>query len=135
MQTTKTLTLVQNNSDNIPTDFYDEDELSQRLRENEVAAHQWQVRQMTEWLAKPIGPKVTPGDDVHRVICAIQIIREQVPAYSINKLAAEAKIPRSTLKDRLKGNSVLTVKDVFLVARAMDVSAVDIFELSAKGTK
>ncbi|GAA4047652.1 hypothetical protein GCM10023063_38770 [Arthrobacter methylotrophus] len=103
--------------------------------EVEAAAHQWQVRQMAEWLAKPIGHKVTPGDFVHRIICAVQIIREQVPAYSVSKLAVESGISRSTLRDRLNGNSVLTVTDLYRVAVAMDVSAIDIMELANKGTK
>jgi transcriptional regulator with XRE-family HTH domain len=127
MQTIKTADLVQETK----TDRIGHHREEMRL-EAVAAAHQWQVRQMAVWLAKPIGPKVTHGDDVHRIICAIQIIREQVPAYSVSQLARKSGIPRSTLRDKLNGNSVLTVTDLFQVASAMDVSGVDIMELSAK---
>ncbi|BCW85054.1 hypothetical protein NicSoilE8_27270 [Arthrobacter sp. NicSoilE8] len=127
------ITLVRDDPDSINQRLQDEQQVSERLREVEIAAHMWQTRQMGKWLARPIGPKVTHGDDTHRVICAIQVIREQVPVYSIGKLARKAGIARSTLTDRLNGTSVLTATDVFLVARAMDVSAADIFELAAKG--
>lgn len=104
-----------------------------RSLEVAAAAHQWQVQKMNEWMAKPIGKKALPGDSLHRVICAVQIIREQAPAYSINELADKSGIPRSTLKSKLRGNSGLTTVDVFRLARAMDVKATDILALSEKG--
>lgn len=106
------------------------------MREIAAAAHRWQVTRMTEELAKPLrGNKVTPGDDVHRLICAIQIIRNQVPQISMNALAEKAGIPRSTLRDRLNGRGILTVVDFFNIANAMGVPFSDVFDLSAKGTQ
>lgn len=99
----------------------------------EAAVNAWQHRQMTEWLVKPVGHHASKCEHTHRTICAIQIIRTQEPVMSINELADAAGIPRTTLRDRLSGRSVITVTNVCSIAIALCVPMSEIFALSEMG--
>lgn len=108
------------------TDIQLHEELARRKYDHEAA-------QMTAWLAKPVGHHASKCEWTHRVICAIQIVRTQEPAYSINRLAMITEIPISILKGRLNGRGVITVQDVCRISTAMDVPIMDILTLSEKG--